>query len=429
MLPEQDLIVSLLNLLGVAPPHDIPHPFLGPSVRWRGGLIIPPPEKLWLAYSAEQLEAGARRGGSENHPRLRRACGVVAHEPGADAGAVAWQTELETKRGWDGAEVGCRNDYGFPMHRVVDLVFVRFGSPVLKELAWRSLDRFRFWSWTGAPVTGQRSAVGGREQRGLIDEAADFAAGRGPFPSALPATWDRMLVKALAPELRQLAARPLANPKCAMATPTTLYVGDEAAVAVQDEEVDTNTDAVLVSREEKDGSRRRAWAPRPPWGRIRERASGARVVVSGWVARYTDTSGLFPIADVPLPQKNLKVYHVGSGSILPNTVASPPAPTGPAPDFGPPEKLAAATPPAGPVAADEPPVKPIQANPGQSRPVTATAAGAVPRLPQQARDFLGTGKSRPQTWRQRLGCAVVLVTWALLAGAAAALALAALRWV
>ncbi len=363
MKPEQDLICGLLNVLGVRPPHDIPHPFLkdarpGTLPDWKGGQVVPIGDKQWNAYSIQQLEDAARRGGSDNHIKLRLGCGVAAGEPGADAAAVAWLTENEQKRGWDGNEPGCRNDYGV-MHRGSDLVFLRFGSAALRDIAGRSMDLERFWSWTQAPITGQRSAVSGREQRGLRDEESDFLAGRGPFPAALPATWDRLLIKALEPELRAVAARPLANPKCAMATPTDLYVGDEAAASVQAADVDTNTDAVLVCREEKDASRTRTWAPTPPWGRIREQASGGRVAIVkgalGLIARYT--SRLLGSVDVPLPVKNLRIYHLGSGGTLPDgavatAVQVPPPAAGPGgrPVTPPPAPAAAASvlPKAGP---------------------------------------------------------------------------------
>jgi hypothetical protein len=309
MKPEQDMICSLLHILGVKPPHSVPHPF-DPAQIWTGGQVVPLPAKPWTAYGADQLDEAARRGGSENHNMLRHACGVAAGEPGADAKVVAWINECKATRGFDGNEVGCRNDYG-DMALDSDLVFLRFGSAALKLLAGERLDLRRFWGWTGCPITGQRSAVGGREQYGLIDENYAYLGGRGPEPKTNPPTWDRMLIGALLPELRAAAARPLANPKYAMAVPTTFYVGAKRRVTVQDREVDANTDAVLVAAEE---GGKREWAPTPPWGRIREQASGGRVSVAGKPPSALYVSRLLGAANVALPS-DAKVYHFGSGTV------------------------------------------------------------------------------------------------------------------
>jgi len=315
MKPEQNLICSLLNILRVAPPHTVPHPF-NPHAQWQGGQVVPFGDKPWDAYEIAQLEDAARRGGSFNHIALRLGCGVAAGEPGADAAAIAWLTEERDTLGLDGLEIGCGNDY-WAMSRGADYVFVRFGPPSLIGLAFDRLDSYRFWAVSGAPIRGQRTAVGGREQRGFVDEWSDLISRRSAKLTLTPPTWDRMLIGALMPQVQVGMLRPLANPKTVVATPTTLYIGATKKMVIQEKEVDPNTRAVLIS--EEDEMAEREFAPAPPWGRQREAGDHAAVTVSNGVAHYHDTSGVFKDVDIAVPS-DAKVYHLGSGSMAAEAV-------------------------------------------------------------------------------------------------------------
>jgi hypothetical protein len=324
--PEQDLGSSLAWLLGVKPPRRIPNTFrpgefVEAGARWPRGDAA--------SYADGRLTAlmdTARRGGSENWIKLALACALLDKQPLADARAFTWLTELKQSRGWDGKEVGCRNDYWY-FHRFADCVFVRCGSSRLAELAWESLDLFRYWASTGAPICGQRSAIPGRDARGLVDEVADFVAGRGGVPSPAPPTFDRLLLEEVLPELAELKRRPLANPAWAMATPVTFYVSPDSATVVLDAGVDANTPAILAG---KAAAGMRFWLPAPPWSRIREQADGARATVTAGVVNYT--SRLFPPGELALPTgASVQVMHLGSGTVAPpsrpETAPKPPQPT------------------------------------------------------------------------------------------------------
>ncbi len=346
---EQDLGSSLANFLGVRPPKRIPHPFVaGTFVEalelWPAGA----PSSYTVAKIQDYMSA-AERGSSENYVLLALADGVAAKVPGADDLAIAWLKKLKLIRGWMGNEVGSRDGGYWYFFLTAVCALARWGSPALQALAWEWLDLIRFWAWTGAPMTGQRSVLPGLDQWTICDGTMECIAGRAPFPAALPPTFDRLMVRAVGVELNKLAFRPIANPSWKMATPVTFYVGATEGMVVLDASVDSNTIACLAGKRKLMPPARlinavSTWAPAPPWGvkdaktgnvaRIRQQSDGARCVVSGGVAHYT--SSIFPKVDMPLPA-DAKVYHLGSGSIQPDgAAATPPPAPGPQPPGAPP---------------------------------------------------------------------------------------------
>ena len=323
---EQDLGSSLARFLGVRPPKRIPDPFVD-------GAFIEALE-LWPAGSAASYSiaaaqghmAAAERGSSENYVLLALACGVAAKVPGADALAIAWLSTLKSRRGWMGNEVGSR-DGGY-WYFFLDSVcaLARWGSPALQALAWEWLDLVRFWAWTGAPMTGQRSVLPGLDVWTICDDTMEYIGGGGAGVVPAPPTFDRLMVRAVLSEIDRLRLRPLANPSWKMATPVTFYVGSSEAMVVLDASTDSNTIACLAGKR-KLGTQQRVWAPAPPWGvvekggevvRIREQSDGARCVVSAGAAHYT--SRIFKPVNMLLPN-DYKVYRLGSGSIQPDGAA------------------------------------------------------------------------------------------------------------
>lgn len=345
---------SLAAWLGVRPPRRIPHPFL--AGQWiEAGQLWPAGTPAAYSNAAIQEDMdGALRGGSWNYAMVAGANAVARGQVGADALMLAWIGRMKAELGWMGKEVGSRDGGYWYFFLVSAAVFARKGSPALAALAWEWLDLWRFCSWTGAPITGQRSALPGLDKWTICDETSDFVAGRGPAPAANPPTLDRLLVAAIMPELIALKARPLANPKWVMATPVTFYVGSDSAMVVLDRGVDANTLPVLIGKRALGSAPNRAttWAPTPPWGaadksgqvhRIREIDDHAVEVTKDGVAHYS--SAVFKAVDVPLPATPLKVYHLGSGSIQPDgavaaAVQVPPAP-GPQPPGAPHSPLTA----------------------------------------------------------------------------------------
>lgn len=329
MQTEQNLGCSLARFLGVRPPRRIPHPFVE-------GTFVEALE-LWPAgdpgaYSLAAIRGymdGARRGGSENYVLLALACAVFAGVPRAVDLAVAWLLELKTKRGWMGNEIGTRDGGYWYFFLVAICALARMGSPTVVMLAWEWLDLLRFWAWTGAPMTGQRSVLPGLDEWTFCDETVEYIGGRSKVPpGATPPTFDRLMVRQVLPELGLLFGRPLANPAWKTATPVTIYVGTDASMVVLDASTDVNTLACLAGKRRHVvpmSSAPTRWAPAPPWGvvdaktgaviRIREQDDGARCVVSDGVAHYT--SRIFKAVDMPLPAPPLRVYRIGSGSVQP----------------------------------------------------------------------------------------------------------------
>jgi len=331
---------SLAAWLGVRPPRRIPHPFI--AGQWiEAGQLWPAGDSGAYSNAAIQGDMdGALRGGSWNYSMVAGANAVARGQAGADALMLSWLGKMKATLGWMGKEVGSRDGGYWYFFLVSAAVLARKGSPALAALAWEWLDLWRFWSWTGAPITGERSALPGLHLWTICDETSDFVAGRGPAPATNPPTLDRLLIRAIMPELEQLRSRPLANPKWALATPVTFFVGSDSAMVTLDRGVDANTLPVLIGKRALGSAPNRAttWAPTPPWGavekdgkvdRIREVDDHAAAVVQG-AAYYTST--IFKAVDVPLPAAPIKVYHLGSGSIVPDGAvaaaaqAPPPAP-------------------------------------------------------------------------------------------------------
>lgn len=326
MQKEEDYLSSLANLLLVSPPRRIPNTFVENTFVNKGELW--PKGSLDFSNSTLiELMKEAREGSSENWIKLALALAVAKKQAGADALAIQWLTELKTQNGWDGTEIGCRNDYWL-YHRAADLIFTRCGSPELSALAWESLDLFKFWASTGCPITGQRSAVPGKEQYELVDECADYVSGKILSISPVPPTIDRMVLLKMLPELVILKSRKLSNPLWKTATKVTFYIGKDKSLVISDSSINNNTLAVLAasqSFEGNPGSKKREWLPTPPFGvlqkdgsvtRIREIADTASCLVDeiGKVASYVGK--IFKNSSLSLPV-SYAYMTLGSGFTTP----------------------------------------------------------------------------------------------------------------
>lgn len=332
MQSEQDLLMSMCHLLKIAPTRRIPHPFIKGQFIAAGQIFPPGDPRSFTPSSITHLKDGARRGGSFNYIRLALGDAQLASvgnnilSAGADILTYEWLVELEQSLGYMGLECGTGNDYWL-MHFAGDCIAVRLGSTRTKELGLRNLDRFKFWGSFGIPIRDQRTIIGGRENRGLIDEVSDYVCGfTDTFPPAHPETWDRLLVQSLRPEIDLLRSRPLANPKCAMATRVTFYAGDDGVACISEKNVDSNTLACLgVIRRpiHAFGSPQPYWndlvfLPPIPWPkRIREVQDHGTCEVdrTTMIAHYK--SDIFGSHDAQLPKVNVKVYELGNGSIYP----------------------------------------------------------------------------------------------------------------
>lgn len=329
---EQSLSSSLANLIALKPPRKIPNTFISGAFVNAGQVWPADNPSNYSLKAIAQLQAAALRGSSWNYVMLAPACALAAKVPGADAACIAWLTLLKTKYGWMGTEVGTRDEGYWYYHFCAACLMYRLGSPTLKAAAGEFLDLWKFWAWTGAPMGGQRSVLPGLDLWTITDETTDFFRG-GALPGTTPPTFDRLMVACFEPELKAIYARPLANPKWVMATPTTLYVGAKQSLYVMAATVNSNTIAALSGvRDNTSLVPRRAtqWAPAPPWGavdkktgtvsRIRQEGDGARTVVTeptpsrGGVVAYTST--IFPATTIVIPAGSKK-YVPGSGSISP----------------------------------------------------------------------------------------------------------------
>jgi len=343
--PEKHLNSTLAAFLGVRPPRKIPHPFFSDADAIGAGELFPEGARsAWTADAIAEYIDGARAGGSENYVIDALADAVLAGQARADTTAYEWLTEQKTSRGWMGTEVGCRSDYGW-MTLCGICAMARKGSPALAAICWEWLDLFRFWMSKAPRMHGQRSALPGHEQDGILEEVQDFLRSGTPVaqlgPSA-PPTIDRLMVLAVMPELQALRDRPEANPAWKTATEVTFLQGEDGAASVVAASVNDNTLAVLGCSTVGAATGEVLWAPPPPWGadmgggrvqRIREQSDGAQCVIDGFtVAHYH--SSIFKAVDLPLPVKGLaRTWKLGSGSTAPTVVsgASATPPSAPAP--------------------------------------------------------------------------------------------------
>lgn len=328
---EQSLSSSLAHLIALKPPRRIPNPFI-PGAFVNAGEVWPSDNPANYSIKAiGALQAQAIKGSSWNWAMLALACALAAKVPGADAACVAWLTLLKTKYGWMGSELGTRDEGYWYYHFCSVCLMYRLGSPILKAVAGEFLDIWKFWAQTGAPMGGQRSVLPGLDGWTITDENTDFFRG-GVLPSTVPPTFDRLMVACFEAELKAIYARPLANPKWVMATPTSLYVGTKQSLYVMAASVDSNTIAALAGCRDNTSllaKRTTTWAPAPPWGvvekggavtRIREQNDQAKTVVTepspsqGGVVLYTST--IFTSISMPIPA-GAKKYVLGSGSINP----------------------------------------------------------------------------------------------------------------